>query len=112
MNEPTSYTHAEWWVTPGREEEFIAAWRALSDTFSALERPPLWGTLLQSDTDPTVFYSFGPWGSSEDVAAMRADPTAQAAMERVIELCESAKPGPCRLVAHVDVQRGDAILDA
>lgn len=88
---------------PGREEEFIAAWRALSETFFALEHPPLWGTLLQSEAEPTVFYSFGPWESREDIAAMRADPTARAAMDRVVELCESVKPGPCRLVSHVDV---------
>lgn len=103
MHHPTSYTHAEWRVTPGREEEFVQAWRALADTFSALERPPIWGTLLQSESEPTVFYSFGPWASQEDVAAMRADPSAQAAMNRVIELCESAKPGPCRLVTHVAI---------
>jgi quinol monooxygenase YgiN len=108
MNEHTSYTHAEWRVTPGREEEFVAAWRALGEAFSALERPPIWGTLLQSETEPTVFYSFGPWVSSEDVAAMRADPIAQAAMKRVIALCESARPGLYRLVAHVDVRAGDA----
>jgi hypothetical protein len=46
--------------------------------------------------------------SSEDVAAMRADPIAQAAMKRVIALCESASPGLYRLVAHVDVRDGNA----
>lgn len=76
--------------------------------FSGLEHPPLWGTLLQSETEPTVFYPFGPWASNEDVAAMRSDPEAQAAIGRVVELCESATPGPCRLVAHVVVSaRGD-----
>lgn len=104
MDKPTHYTHAQWSVTPGREEQFVAAWRALADTFSALDRPPIWGTLLQSETEPTVYYSFGPWASSDDVTAMRADPAAQAALNRVVELCESAKPGPCRLVAHVDVR--------
>lgn len=108
MAEPTDYTHAEWRVKSGHEEEFVAAWRALAGTFSALRRPPLWGTLLQSETDPAVFYSFGPWASNEDVAAMRSDPAAQKAIGHVVELCDSATPGPCRLVAHVDVRARDA----
>lgn len=103
MNEGTEFTHAEWQVKPGNETEFIEAWRALSDVFSSLERPPLWGSLLRSRTDPTVFYSFGPWSSADDVAAMRADPAAQSALQAVISLCESATPGSFELVAHVVV---------
>lgn len=34
-------------MTPGREAEFVAAWRELSDVFARLERPPLYGTLLR-----------------------------------------------------------------
>jgi hypothetical protein len=105
MSDPIHYTHAEWRVTPDREEEFIAAWHDLADTFSALERPPLWGTLLHSETEPTLFYSFGPWASGEDVASMRGDATARDALGRLVDLCESARPGPCRMVAHVDVRR-------
>jgi len=104
MPEPVPYTHAEWRVKPGRESEFVAAWRALADAFAALDRPPLWGTLLQSESEPRVFYSFGPWRSAADVAAMRSDPEAQAAIGRVVDLCESAAPGPCLLVAHVEVR--------
>lgn len=106
MPEPRHYTHAEWRVAPGREEDFIAAWRALADCFSALDHPPLWGTLLRSETDPSLFYSFGPWASAEDVARMRSDASARAALDRLIALCERATPGPCRLVAHVALQSG------
>ncbi|HEX8903352.1 MAG TPA: antibiotic biosynthesis monooxygenase [Longimicrobiaceae bacterium] len=70
------YTHALWRVKPGQEEEFVAAWRALSDAFVALPARPLWGTLIRSLADPSVFYSFGPWRSAGDVQAMRADPRA------------------------------------
>lgn len=106
MDEPSHYTHAEWRVKAGREEEFVAAWRDVAETFSALPRPPLWGTLLRSETEPGLFFSFGPWTSEEDVTAMRADPDAQAALRRAVDLCETATPGPCRLVAHVDVTQG------
>jgi hypothetical protein len=104
VDEPEYYTHAEWRVTPGREEEFVAAWRALGEAFAALPQRPLWGTLLRSEREPSLFYSFGPWASAEDVAAMRADPRAQAALARVAGLCERATPGPYRQVAHVDLR--------
>lgn len=104
MDDSTYYTHAEWRVRPGSEEDFVAEWQRLGETFSALPRPPYWGTLLRSETDPSVFYSFGPWASAEDVAAMRANPAAQAAIQRISELCESATPGPCRCVAHIDIR--------
>lgn len=108
MEGPSMYTHAEWRVTPGREDEFVAAWQALADAFAALPKPPLWGTLVRSETEPTVFYSFGPWSSSEDVAAMRADPQARAAIERAVALCQRATPGNCSLVIHVDLRERDA----
>ena len=98
-----NYTHAEWRVTPGKDEEFIAAWRDLGDVFGSLDRPPVWGTLLQSEAEPSVFYSFGPWASAEDVAAMRANDDALAALKRVSDLCDSATPGPCRRVLHIDL---------
>lgn len=104
MSEAVHYTHAEWRVRPGNEAEFVAAWRALGDAFSTLPARPLWGTLLQSATEPALFYSFGPWASPVDIAAMRADPVAQAALARVGSLCERASPGTFREVAHVDLR--------
>jgi hypothetical protein len=104
MDDPVHYTHAEWHVHPGREGEFIDAWRALAAAFGALPARPLWGTLLQSERDPTTFFSFGPWHRAEDIGAMRDDAAAQAALARVTALCRSATPGPCRRVAHVDLR--------
>ena len=104
MNERIYFTHAEWRVQPGCEEAFVAAWRALADAFAALPARPLWGTLLQSQDDPSRFFSFGPWASDADIAAMRADPAARHALERVAALCVHAAPGTCRLVAHVELR--------
>ena len=104
MSEPTYYTHAEWRVRSGREEEFVAAWRALGDAFASLTARPLWGTLLASEREPGLFYSFGPWARAADIEAMRADGGARAALERVASLCDRATPGTCRLVAHVDLR--------
>jgi hypothetical protein len=90
-------------VTPGREAEFITAWRELSATFAKLPAQPLWGTLLVSEREPGLFYSFGPWKSIADIEAMRANPEAVGALERLVALCDRAAPGTFRLVAHVDL---------
>jgi heme-degrading monooxygenase HmoA len=95
------YTHAMWQVKAGSEEAFIRAWERLAEALSALQRKPLWGTLIRSSQDRTLFYSFGPWQSEADVAAMRADEAAQRAFRELIDLCERATPGAFELVKHV-----------
>ncbi len=95
------YTLGVWRVKPGREAEFTAAWQALGETFNHLAHPPSGkGTLIQSLTDPTLFYSFGPWGSLADIQVMREDPNAQAGIQRLRELCVEATPGSFRVVAE------------
>jgi hypothetical protein len=97
------YTHACWRVKPGNEAAFIEAWSALSDVFASLDRPPIWGTLLRSATEPNVFYSFGPWHSAADVALMRNSEVAQKALAALSQLCEEATPGMYHVVKHVEV---------
>jgi hypothetical protein len=92
-----------WRVMAGRETEFVEAWQNLADVFSALPSPPIEGTLLQSTTDPQLYYSFGPWTSAEDVSKMRSDASAQAALERIRALCVEATPGAYRVVLQVSV---------
>lgn len=104
MPDSAFYTHAEWHVRAGHEDEFVSAWRDIARAFERLADPPLWGTLLRSERDPSLFVSFGPWPSREAIAAMRADAGAQAAMQRTLALCERATPGPWRLVEHVQVR--------
>ena len=99
--EETYYTHALWKVKPGNEEAFIEAWRALGTAFGQLPNAPRKGTLIQSLADPTIFYSFGPWDSLDDIEAMRRDPGARQAIRRIIELCDEATPGDYRVVAEI-----------
>lgn len=87
----------------GNEDRFMEAWTALAHTFSSLPRPPLHGTLIRSVQDPSLFYSFGPWHTLEDVEAMRAHPGAREAIAAVVDLCETATPGTFTLVRHVMV---------
>ena len=99
------YTHALWKVKTGKTEEFIAAWKSLGEIFLETGGTPH-GTLIQSLSDPTEFYSFGPWDSLEAMQAMRADARPQEAIRKVRELCDEATPGAYRLVAELHADRG------
>jgi hypothetical protein len=95
------YTLGVWHVKEGREGEFVVAWKELGAIFASLPKPPSGkGVLIQSTTDPTLFYSFGPWHSASDVAAMRMDSRAQAGIQKIRELCTEAMPGMFRVVAE------------
>ncbi len=95
------YTLGVWRVKPGKEAEFIEAWKGLSGVFSKLPQPPGGkGTLVQSLNDPLLFYSFGEWSSMDSIQAMRQDATAQAGIKKVGELCTEAAPGSFRVVAE------------
>lgn len=91
--ESDAYTLAMWRVKPGQEEEFIRAWREdLAEYFLSLSGA-MGGTLLRSVEDPTLFYSFGPWRTLEDIQAMRADPRTPAVLGKLRQLCVEATPG-------------------
>ncbi len=99
--ESDAYTLAMWRVRPGREEEFIRAWQEdLAEYFLSLPGV-MGGTLLRSVEDPSLFYSFGPWRSLEDIRAMRADPRTVGVMGKLRELCEEATPGVYQCVLTV-----------
>lgn len=98
-----AFTLARWEVKPGKEEAFIAAWTDLSQIFAELKDPPLWGTLLRSDTDPLLFYSFGPWRDPTHIAQMRADPATQAGFDTIARCCTRMDPGSYSAVRHVSL---------
>jgi heme-degrading monooxygenase HmoA len=99
------YTLAFWRVKPGRERDFIEAWAGLGAAFATLPSPPVFkGTLVQNVSDPSLFYSFGPWKSLEDIQTMRATPAAQAAIQRVVALCDEANPGAYRVVKEIELE--------
>ena len=95
------YTLARWKVKPGLEEQFIQAWKEMGEVFLTLPRPATQGTLVRSMTEPSVFFSFGPWKDSAEIEAMRTDLEAKDAMQRVIDLCEEATPGTYEVVAEI-----------
>lgn len=93
-----------WRVRSGQEEAFIEAWDALAAVFSSLDGKPLWGTLLRSVEDPSLFYSFGPWRSEADITAMRGSPEAAEAVGKLVALCSEATPRTYTLVRHVSLE--------
>ena len=94
------YTHALWRVKPGQQEVFVEAWKALGQIFAKLPGSGK-GTLIQSISDDTLFYSFGPWSSLESIEGMRRDADARKGIQRLEELCDEAAPGTYRVVGQV-----------
>jgi quinol monooxygenase YgiN len=94
------YTHALWRVKEGKQKQFVEAWNALAQVFMKLPGTGQ-GTLIQSISDPALFYSFGPWEGLDAIEAMRRDPDAQKVIQDVRELCDVAVPGSYRLVLQV-----------
>lgn len=89
----TYYTHALWLVKEGKTEEFIAAWEKFGNALSQVpDSSPVQGTLIQSLSDPLLFYSFGPWETLEDIQVMRSNENVKQALTEIIELCQQAKP--------------------
>ena len=103
--EEVFYTHALWRVKPDKEAEFIKAWKELADVFSNLPARPTRGTLIQSLTEPALFYSFGPWKSLADIESMRRDAHAQEAFRKIMELCSETSPSAYRVVADIQLEQ-------
>jgi hypothetical protein len=98
MEDDTLYTLVLWRVKEGREEEFVEAWKGLSDYFLDLPNPLETGALVRSVEDRGLSYAFGPWRSIEDIRRMRSDPRTPEVIGKLAALCEEAKPGTFRLV--------------
>jgi quinol monooxygenase YgiN len=99
-----AYTLATYRVIPGKEDDFVAAWTALTVTFASLDNRPYRGTLIQSTRDRTLFHSFGPWERAEHIAAMRSSPDATAAFEAINALCVEMLTDDYEVVRHVEVR--------
>lgn len=94
------YTVGIWTVKAGREEEFVAAWRAMGEATIA-EFPAAHGTLLREVASPSRFISFGPWDSLEEVDAWRASAPFEEGVARIRELLDGFEPGTYEIRAEV-----------
>jgi quinol monooxygenase YgiN len=68
-----AYTLTTWVVKPGREEEFVRAWRELG-AWSRAQAADARGTLVRDREAPNRFVSFAPWPSAAAAEARRGEP--------------------------------------
>jgi heme-degrading monooxygenase HmoA len=66
------WTHGTWTVKPGREEDFVNAWRAMVREVGAHLEVKGTPTLLRDHDRPNVFISFGPWESVDAISHFRS----------------------------------------
>jgi heme-degrading monooxygenase HmoA len=86
------YTYSVWIVRPGREEEFVAAWRELAEWTTANAAGVGPARLLQDERQPTRFISLAPWDSRRAIAAWRALPGYGERIARLRGLVETFTP--------------------
>ena len=79
------YTSGRWKVTPGHEDDFVKAWKDLA-TRTKEDFPESTATLLRDRDDPTLFISFGPWESIEQIEQWRASGTFQTGVGKIRSL--------------------------
>jgi hypothetical protein len=65
------WTHGVWTVKPGREDEFVRAWRELVPVGTAAGAGA--PTLLCDRDRPNVFRSFGPWPDLDAIQRFRSE---------------------------------------
>jgi heme-degrading monooxygenase HmoA len=96
------YTHGVWTVKPGREDEFVAAWREFAE-WSKREVPgALWVRLLRDSATPNRFVSVGPWASPEAVARWRAEPGWKERIGRIREMLDGFEASSLEAVVALD----------
>jgi heme-degrading monooxygenase HmoA len=94
------YTSGRWKVSPGREDEFISAWKQLAARTKE-DIPGSTAVLLRDRDDPTLFLSFGPWESVDQIEQWRASDTFQMGVGRIRPLLAEFTPSTLDPVAAV-----------
>jgi heme-degrading monooxygenase HmoA len=85
------YTLGVWTAKPGREEEFVDAWREMA-TRTAAEFDGASAVLLRDRDQANRFISSGPWESLEQVRAWRESSTFRQGLARIRGLIEAFEP--------------------
>jgi len=82
------YTSGDWHVKPGRESEFVDAWRELAGWSTSEFTPKGWGKLLRDKEDTTHFISVGEWPDERAIEEWRANDGFKERIEKIRELLE------------------------
>jgi heme-degrading monooxygenase HmoA len=94
-----AYTHSNWRVKPGLEDEFVRRWEDLAH-WSALQGLTSRAKLLRDIDEPSRFVSFGPWESMESVRRWRAAPGFHERVARLQEVLDDFEPRTLKLVSE------------
>lgn len=94
------YSSGVWIAIPGREAEFIAAWREFA-TWSLGAVGASWATLLQDRSQFNRFVSFGPWDSLDQIEAWRSNPGFAERVARIRPLIERLDASTLEAVVEV-----------
>ena len=86
------YTHGIWTVTPGHEDDFIAAWSEFAEWTKDEIAGSSWAALLRDRELPNRFISIGPWESLDAIEAWRAEPGWSARVQALREHLDSFEP--------------------
>lgn len=89
------YTLGVWTVKKGREDEFVAGWRALAQWTidEGLAGSAGHATLVRDHDNARRFISFGPWPSVEAVERWRAHPVFRERFAAIEKTLDSFEPG-------------------
>ncbi|RNL53059.1 antibiotic biosynthesis monooxygenase [Arthrobacter oryzae] len=95
------YTLGIWTVHPGRENDFVQAWRDMARKTQE-DFPNAKGVLMHDRDVPNRFISTGPWQSIEEVEQWRATEGVRQHMEAIKELLEHFEPHTLDEAARID----------
>jgi heme-degrading monooxygenase HmoA len=95
------YTLGIWTVKPGREDEFVAAWREMA-TGTKADFPEATAVLLRDREQPNRFISAGPWESLDRIRDWRSSAAFGDGVARMRELLEDFEPHTMDPVVTVD----------
>lgn len=85
------YTLGIWLVKPGRENDFVQAWRDMARKTKE-DFPQAQAVLMHDQDVPNRFISTGPWGSLEEIEQWRASSAYTDGVGAVREMIEHFEP--------------------
>lgn len=94
------YTLGLWTVREGREDDFVKAWTVMAERTKE-EFPHASGTLLRDQNQPSLFISYGPWDSAEEVSAWRASEAFTQGVAAIRDNLVSFEPHTMSLVTRI-----------
>lgn len=102
------YTLGDWFVKPGREQEFVDAWREMALWTATEFAPGARAVLVRDRENPARFVSFGPWESDERVASWRESEGFKDRVGRIRQLLDGFEPHTLEPVASIGEGPGSA----